>query len=168
MTMTAFLLVSAIQGTAILLDEFFFHRKRGLPRWERIGHPFDTMTVIACLMFLYFFDRTPLTENIYIGMAVFSSICVTKDEWIHRKYCTAEEMWLHAILFMMHPLVLYTAMVEWETARPAFLMLSAGVFVFFVYQIVYWNFVEGKLRQTRQEAHYKKASQDDLYEYFGE
>jgi len=26
------------------VDEFYFHRRRGLPRWERLAHPLDTMT----------------------------------------------------------------------------------------------------------------------------
>lgn len=166
--MTLFLLAAIVQGFAILLDEFFFHIRRPMPKWERLGHPLDTGLVIGCLLFLYFFDRTPLTENIYIGLAVLSCICVTKDEWVHRKYCSAEEMWLHAVLFMMHPLVLFTAFREWETARPLFLLLSLAVGVFFIYEVVYWNFVEPKLKRNRQEAHYKKASREELYEYFSE
>lgn len=166
--MSAFLVVSAVQGAAILADEFFFHRKRGLPRWEVLGHPLDTATVIACLLFLAFVERTPTTEKIYYALAIASCICVTKDEWVHRKYCTAEEMWLHAILFMMHPLVLFTAFNEWEDSRASFLAVAGGVTVFFLYQIVYWNFIEARARKAKQKAHYARVQQEDLYEYFGE
>lgn len=166
--MSAFVVVSIIQGAAIIADEMIFHRKRGLPRWERIGHPIDTFTVIACLMFLALTNRTPTTEIIYYVMAGISCVFVTKDEWVHRKLCSAEEMWLHAILFMMHPLLLFTAMHEWETIRGTLTMVSAGIFSFLVYQVVYWNFIDVKIRKTRQERHYQKHSQEDLYEYFGE
>lgn len=166
--MSAFLVVSALQGTFILLDEFFFHRKRGLPRWEVIGHPIDTLTVIICLFFLAFVERTPTTEKIYFGLAALSCLCVTKDEWVHRKFCTAEEMWLHAILFMMHPLVLFTAMAEWEDSRAAFLAVGGGVTVFLIYQIVYWNFIEVRARKAKARAHYAQAQQEELYEYFSE
>ena len=37
-----------LQGLAMLVDELLFHRRRGLPRWERIGHPIDTLSVLAC------------------------------------------------------------------------------------------------------------------------
>lgn len=166
--MSAFVVVSIIQGAAIIADEMIFHRKRGLPRWEKIGHPIDTMTVIACLMFLALTNRTPTTEIIYYVMAGFSCVFVTKDEWVHRKFCSAEEMWLHAILFMMHPLLLFTAMNEWETIRGTLTMVSAGIFGFLVYQVIYWNFIDVKIRKTQQERHYKKLSREDLYEYFSE
>lgn len=165
---SAFLIASGIQGAAILFDEFFFHHRRGLPRWERLGHPLDTMSVIACLLFLVFVDRTPTTEMVYYVIASASCLLVTKDEWIHRKLCSAEEMWLHAILFIMHPLVLFTGMAEWETNRPLILAASGGIFVFLVYQIVYWNFVESRALKAKQQAHYARARQEDLYEYFGE
>jgi len=38
------LLPLAVQGLAILVDEFYFHLARGLPRWERIGHPAQILT----------------------------------------------------------------------------------------------------------------------------
>ena len=37
----------AVQGLAILVDEFWFHHRRGLPRWERLGHPIDTLPLIT-------------------------------------------------------------------------------------------------------------------------
>lgn len=162
--MSLFLIASAVQGGAILIDEFFFHRRRGLPLWERIGHPLDTLTVILCLLFLYFTERNPTTEKIYYVMAIFSSICVTKDEWIHRKHCSSEEMWLHAVLFMMHPLVLFSAMLEWENSRSAFLSLAVSVSVFLLYQVIYWNFVAPPEPTERHQG----LSKDELYEYFGE
>lgn len=166
--MSAFVIVSALQGATILFDEFYFHRKRGLPRWEVMGHPIDTLTVIVCLLFLVFVERTATTEKIYYALAIGSCLCVTKDEWVHRKFCSAEEMWLHAVLFMLHPLVLFTAMAEWEKSRPILLAVAGGVFVFFIYQVLYWNFLAARAREAKREAHYARALQEDLYEYFSE
>ncbi len=42
----------ALQGLAILVDEFYFHRRRGLPIWERWGHPLDTLSLLICWLFL--------------------------------------------------------------------------------------------------------------------
>lgn len=166
--MKLFLLVAGLQGLAIGCDEFIFHQKRGLPKWERISHPFDTMMVVLCLGFLYFFERTPLTEGIYYALAVISCIGVTKDEWVHRKYCSAEEMWLHGVLFIMHPLVLFTAMAAWESARPAILTVACLVLGFFSYEIIYWSYLEERLRTKRQEAQYRRVNRDEAYDYFAE
>ncbi|WII72177.1 hypothetical protein QJS83_17075 [Bdellovibrio sp. 22V] len=166
--MTAFIIVSAIQGAAILFDEFFFHRKRGLPKWERISHPIDTLSMIGCLLFLAFVERTPTTEKIYYVIAALSCILVTKDEWVHRKYCKAEEMWLHAVLFMMHPLILFFAMGVWEDGRALFLGLSGGIFIFLIYQLIYWGLLDNRLKKAQLPAQTAKAQQSDLYEYFGE
>lgn len=166
--MSAFFVVSIIQGAAIIFDEFIFHHKRGLPKWERIGHPIDTMTVIGCLMFLALMPRTPTTEVIYYVMAVTSCVFVTKDEWVHRKFCSAEEMWLHAILFMMHPLLLFTAMNEWENIRGMLMGVSGGIFCFFVYQVVYWNYFEERIRKGRLETQYRRVNREEAYDYFAE
>lgn len=165
--MSLFFIVSVIQGAAILFDEFYFHRKRGLPKWERIGHPIDTLSVIACLLFLALAEKNSITIWVFAAMAVASCILVTKDEWVHRKLCTAEEMWLHAVCFMMHPLLLFSGYIEWEDQRPLFLALAGGISVFLVYQIAYWNFIEPKLQKKKQPLHQPHNS-DDLYDYFGE
>lgn len=166
--MSFFIIISAIQGFSILFDEFFFHHKRIMPRWERIGHPIDTATVLTCLFFLYFFNPTPITTPIYIGLAIFSCVFVTKDEWVHWKYCGPEEMWLHAVLFVTHPLLLFSALAEWQTQKFSFLAVGLSVSVFFVYQIVYWNFIEPQQKKNLLEKNRRAISADELYEYFGE
>ena len=159
---------SLLQGAFIVLDEFIFHRKRGLPRWELIGHPIDTATVLACLAFLIFMDRTRVNEIIYSGMAIISCLCVTKDEWVHWKFCPPGELWMHAVLFILHPIVLFSAMSMWEINTPIIAAVASAISVFFVYQVVYWNFLEARLRKSRQQAHYQKVTTEELYEYFGE
>lgn len=166
--MSPFLIISAIQGTSILVDEFFFHHKRTMPLWERRGHPIDTATVLACLYFLYFFDPTPTNITIYYVLALASCLCITKDEWVHWKYCGPAEMWLHAVLFVTHPLLLFSAMAEWETQKPLFLAVALGVTVFFFYQVIFWNFLEPYLKKMKLKKQYRSVSKDELYEYFGE
>lgn len=166
--MSTFLIASTIQGLVVLIDEFFFHHRRGLPRWERLGHPLDSSTVILCLTFLYFTQPSPTNVIIYYALAIASCLCVTKDEWVHWKYCGPEEMWLHAVLFILHPIVLYTAMSQWQEQSSEILLVGGFILTLFVYQVVYWNFLEGHIRKIRQKAHYRRLSQEDLYEYFGE
>ena len=146
-----------VQLIVINIDEFYFHIKRGLPKWERLGHPLDTLTVLACFAFILFFPYSSLNLKIYIGLAIFSCIFVTKDEFVHKECCPAAEQWLHALLFLNHPLTLTAAGLIWPIlhgdAGPAWLSLNAhgellkkmmwvqtiSVGLFLCYQTIYWN-----------------------------
>lgn len=149
-----------VQMLVITFDEFYFHVRRGLPKWERMGHPLDTLTVLACFSFILFVPYSTFFLKIYIGFAIFSCIFVTKDEFVHKNCCAASEQWLHALLFLNHPIVLTAAGLLWPIIHGAIgpawqqslipyshslrLMLlgqTAGIAVFLTYQIIYWNFI---------------------------
>jgi hypothetical protein len=140
--MLAFVLCAvALQAVVMLVDEGYFHRRRGLPRWERIGHPLDTLSVAACYAWLLI--ATPAhtsSMGIYVALAAFSCLLVTKDEVVHARVCTRAECWLHAVLFVLHPIVLagigyaWLHGEAWLVRVQLALTLSGGV-----YQVVYWN-----------------------------
>lgn len=144
----------------ITFDEFYFHVRRGLPKWERLGHPLDTLTVLGCFSYILFVPYSSFFLKIYIALAIFSCVFVTKDEFVHKDCCLASEQWLHALLFLNHPIVLTSAGLLWplmnkadvpswmngfkpyaDTLRSIFIVQTACVFLFFIYQIVYWNFI---------------------------
>ena len=131
-----------VQFVVITVDEFYFHWRRGLPRWERLGHPLDTLTVIAALAYplIFPFSRTHLA--CYSALAAFSAFFVTKDEFVHKECCSAHEQWLHALLFLNHPLVLIAVAFLWVKGASLFLVtqLVAGL-LFCFYQTIYWNFI---------------------------
>ncbi|MCX6994290.1 MAG: hypothetical protein NTY13_00385 [Chlamydiae bacterium] len=157
----------AIQALMIIFDEWVYHLKRGLPRWERIGHPIDTASFILCLCFVQFVQFSPSALLWYILLAVISCLLITKDEFMHKHHCEACEHWVHAILFINHPLLLISIGLLWYAVSseppPWFLSESANntvlitVFVqgqtlftllFMLYQIIYWNFI-WKLKENR-------------------
>jgi hypothetical protein len=132
-----------IQALAILFDEFHFHHKRGLPKWERIGHPIDTLSLVACLTYVMMAPFTSKSLIIYICLATLSCLLVTKDEWVHKEHCEGKEQWLHALLFLNHPLVLIsTGLIWWKGGAFTFFLIQASFAALFcVYQFVYWNFL---------------------------
>ena len=122
-----------LQMLCIAADEFWFHKKRGLPRWERIGHPLDTLTVVLCLAWILFVAPNRRTVIAF-----------------------AAEQWLHALLFMLHPIMLASAAFLWPAIwglpgsfswivrfygfERAFLTSVCAMMVGFgVYQFVFWN-----------------------------
>ena len=146
----------ALQGVVTVADEVVFHWKRGLPRWERLGHPLDTLTVLCCMLWILCVPPGSRAAWAYAGLAIFSSVFVTKDERVHKLYCPAAEHWLHAVLFILHPLVLISLALLWPAAhgqssdfaglilysgweRGALWAVSAMAFLFGSYQLAYWN-----------------------------
>ena len=136
-----FIIVVGLQAVAMIVDEAYFHRRRELPRWERIGHPLDTLTIVICLGWLLAASPTTTNLYVYVGLAIASTLFVTKDEFVHAKLCTGGEQWLHAVLFVLHPLVLAAFAGMWWTGQlwPLGAQLVITV-LFMTYQIVYWNF----------------------------
>lgn len=154
------LLPFIVQMIVINFDEFYFHVRRGLPKWERLGHPLDTLTVLACFSFILFVPYSSFFLKVYIALALFSCIFVTKDEFVHKECCPASEQWLHALLFLNHPVVLTAAGLLWplvggaavpawisglipytDTLRLALQIQTACVALFLIYQTIYWNFI---------------------------
>ena len=144
-----------LQTFCMAVDEFYFHRRRGLPRWERLGHPLDTLTALACFVWLLSAAPSALSLGVYVGLSVFSCLFVTKDEQVHSKHCHPDEQWLHALLFILHTLVLLSAGLLWPAWRRQTLSFiryngferkfllgnTLLTLVFGLYQLVYWNFI---------------------------
>jgi hypothetical protein len=132
--------VLASQGMLMLVDEFVFHRRRDMPRWERIGHPLDTLSVLAPLLLALFLPAERPWIFVFVVLAVFSSLLVTKDEGVHSRLCGAGEQWLHAVLFLLHPLIFVAIWILWRQGEGVWITLQASLTVgFFVWQFVYWN-----------------------------
>ncbi len=156
----AFFIPFFIQAIAIGVDEVYYHIKRGLPRWERIGHPLDTLTVVACLFFVLCVPFSMPMIKYYVALAILSCLMVTKDEFVHKHHCPVGEHWLHALLFINHPVMLASAGLMWAAmsseSGPTWLLAhlsSPQIFIYFLsvqatiaalfmlYQAIYWNFI---------------------------
>jgi hypothetical protein len=132
-----------LQALLMLVDEFVFHRRRGLQRWEVWGHPLDTLSVGLTVAVPAFFPPTKTWLFTYVALALFSCVLVTKDEWVHAQHCAPTEHWLHALLFVLHPVVfgcLGWAWLEEFAGFPRALLWGELVALggFAIYQVLYW------------------------------
>jgi len=145
-----------IQMVAIGLDESLFHIKRGLPKWERIGHPLDTLSVLGCVLFVILVPYAATMIKWYVALGIFSCLLITKDEFVHKHHCPAAEQWLHAVLFVNHSILLIAMGLMWPKIHGAdfpvwlggrefmknFLIFQACMIgLFCLYQVIYWNFL---------------------------
>ena len=145
------------------VDEFYFHWRRGLPRWERLGHPLDTLTVLVCQAWLCWQTPSAFNVGVYAVLCLISSLFVTKDEAQHQRFCRSGEHWLHAVMFMLHPLMLTAAGLVWGVAhgKLPFIIAVGGeawalrgnlvmIFLFGLYQLLFWNFVWQRLPRSQK------------------
>jgi 2-polyprenyl-6-hydroxyphenyl methylase/3-demethylubiquinone-9 3-methyltransferase len=147
-----------LQGGLMLIDEGF-HMRRGLPAWERWGHPLDTFLAAACFALALLAPVPPFGIGLYAAAAALACLSVTKDEWVHARHCSGTESWLHACLFLLHPVVLALAGI-WAFGAAGhglgaaghagfgtFLAIQAALTVAFgIWQIAYWNGPWGRAR----------------------
>jgi hypothetical protein len=149
-----------LQAAFILFDEIFFHIRRGLPKWERIGHPIDTLSFIICVMTTQFFPCSTPNLLWYVVLSLASCLLITKDEFVHKHHCPASEQWLHSIMFVNHPIMLTCLGLLWyatSTSTPPKLLQTVAqnkemttvflkgqtIFASFLmlHQIIYWNII---------------------------
>jgi hypothetical protein len=152
MTPGVLLLPPLLQMLAMLADEGICHQRRGLPRWERLGHPLDTLSVAGCYGWLVATSPGSHALAIYVGAAAFSCLLVTKDEFVHARVCGAFESWLHATLFVLHPVVfLAFGFIWWSGEHPWLIRAQlAATLAFGIYQLVYWNWRDSWSRFLRR------------------
>lgn len=153
------LLFSAIgiflaQGTIMAVDEFYFHWRRGLKAWEVWGHPVDTLFFLACFFLAWKFPPHTVMRNVWIVLALVSTLIITKDEWVHKKECCAAEQWLHALLFILHPISLWMCYQLWQSGLPEhkglLLLQTTLIGGFLAYQVFFWQAVAPKLPKFNQ------------------
>lgn len=163
------LLPFAVQALLMTADEFRFHHRRGLPRWERLGHPLDTATVLACYGTTLALPPTPFNLKLYAGLALFSCLFVTKDEFVHARRCSAAEQWVHAVLFVLHPLVLGTAALLWYWGvRWPLIGQTAMTALFGGYQLVYWNWLRSGNETDNAPASAAGVVNNAIYDTLGD
>lgn len=139
-----------VQGAIMFADEFYFHRKRNLPRWERIGHPLDTFSVLVVFLAFSVLPKMETTPYWLIGLMTFSCLFITKDEWVHQQECSAGEHWLHSVLFVLHPTLFFSAWWIWKESGPTAIQhFALGALTLFLgYQIAYWNFIRADRKEN--------------------
>lgn len=144
----------ALQGLAMMVDEFIFHRRRGLERFERWGHVADTGLFFLALLVPALAAPSGSALLLYGFLAISSSLLITKDEWVHAAACKPFEQWCHAVLFVLHGPILMTVGLLWYLAPEItlFHFLPLAVFSWGFYQFYYWNiYYDGKSRSSGRE-----------------
>ena len=122
-------LLSLLQGGLMAIDEWVFHRRRGLSLWELWGHPVDSFLYVLPLSVAALASATSGWLAIYLLLCVISCLVITKDEWVHARECVPAEHWLHALLFIVHPVVLWGVGTMWMQGEGTVLRRALPVLI---------------------------------------
>lgn len=110
------------------IDELICHRARfPMPKWELWSHPLDTSIVFLLVGLAVGLAPTEINQKIYAGIALISILLVTKDEWVHKVHCSGFELWIHSLLFILHPIFLYSIFRGWVTGQNNFLGVTLSL-----------------------------------------
>lgn len=153
-----------IQAIIFAIDEFFFHRKRSLKAWEVLGHPVDTVAFLIPLSLCFLSISISHKEILFLIASVFSCLVITKDEWIHKKESCGTENWLHSLLFILHPVVLFSI---WELQKNNnFITLKIiFCFVFFVFFLQIVNAVKYFFHKKDIDKSHYSSLNDGWYDF---
>ncbi len=113
--------LAAAQACLMAADEFVWHARRGLGAVERWSHLADALAFAAALAPAALLPPGPRALLLYAALAVFSTLLITKDEWLHADACAPGEHWSHAVLFALHPAVLIAVGALWTRGEGALL-----------------------------------------------
>lgn len=134
-------LVLGAQAIVMAVDEGYCHRRRGLGRFEGWGHPLDTLSVLGCLGIALLLPWSSAASTAFVAASVGSCLLITKDEGIHARECSGLEHWIHALLFILHPVVLALTHELWKAGANKNLLQGQALFtgLLLAYQVLYWQ-----------------------------
>jgi hypothetical protein len=73
-------------------------------------------------------------------LSVLSCLIILKDEWVHAGRVSGFEGFLHASLFLIHPVTLYWLLQVWQNEdRGPIRWIALGLLGFAVMQFGLWN-----------------------------
>lgn len=129
-----------IQLSLMTVDEFVFHKRRGLSVFESYGHVADSALFGLALCVPGYMQYSSSALYAFIALGILSSLLITKDEWEHSGSCEPAENWVHALLFINHPVLLFCIGLLWWRGEASLLrsIFPVAVFCFSVYQALAW------------------------------
>jgi hypothetical protein len=104
--------IFAVYGLILFIDEFAFHRRKGLA--ERRSQALDTFWMAACAGVVSFVEYGDMPRLVFGGLSLISMIWMTRNQFEHARHATPGEHYLHSLQFVLHPILLITLMAVWQ------------------------------------------------------
>ena len=143
------LFLMILHVTIFHVDEYYFHRRRTLCRKEVLSMFLDGVLFLPPLVIASFAPVTETWISIYTVLAILSCISVIKNEWFFLHDVSKKERVVHAALYVLHPILLYTFFISWvgQYLHNNFNFYLVQIFYMgfgvktLTHQLIYWNYL---------------------------
>jgi hypothetical protein len=133
-------------------DEYALKRKRSLSQSEINSALIDGFLFLSIVALTIFTNFSSTLSYVYIGLAVLSCASIIKNEFFYPDTIKREERVVHALMYVLHPLILYCFYTSWSmnffitnmtywTMQLLYLILG---FKTITYHVIYWNYIHKK------------------------
>ena len=134
------------------IDEHYYNKNRSHTKYEILSVITDGIFLMIPLLFATFVPHHPKWELTYKVMGASSMLSIVKNELFYNKDLQIPERLIHAALYVLHPILLFSFYESWTKnyfdSHPNFWMIQiiyVGIgFKTVSYQLVYWNYIHEK------------------------
>ncbi len=151
--MVLFISITTIfHAFAFAYDEYVLNKRRDLSQGEINSALIDGIIYLSTVAFTIFTTYSDVLGSLYVFLASCSCISIIKNEYFYPNNLPKIERIIHAILYILHPLILYAFYLSWKEnffqTNMTYWMLQLGYmalgFKAMSYHVIYWNFIHRK------------------------
>ena len=144
--------ITLFHAVLYFLDEHIFHRERGLSTNEIKSGVFDGILFVITVGLTIFTTYSESLSYLYITLATLSCLSIIKHEYFYPEVLSKKERLTHALLYIVHPLILYAFYLSWQSnlfdQNLLYWMLQLAYFALAFksasFYIIYWNYIYEK------------------------
>lgn len=145
------ILVIILHAVLVNIDDHLFNNKRGHLKYETLSVILGALLFLIPQLIAIFVTYDETMGLVYKVLAGISMVSIVQSEMFHKNLHVKERL-LHACLYVLHPIVLFTFFESWQNnyfvTHTNFWMIQlvyVGVGIKTItYQIIYWNYIHEK------------------------
>lgn len=142
------LFIVILHGILFRVDEYMFHRKRGLQKRELTNSLIDGLIFLITLAVAMFSKHSYWSDKIYIALSIVSCLSIVKNEFFYENLKKGERF-VHALLYVFHTTILYAFYISWRINyfdSHYYIWLTQLLYMILgfqtlAYSLIYWNYI---------------------------
>lgn len=159
-------LTTTLHALVFFYDEYILHKKRVLSQKEVNSGLIDGLLFLSTVAMTLFTTYTKQLGYLYIALGFLSCLAILKHELFLPSDISPKERLVHAILYVLHPLILYAFYTSWKmnffATNLTYWMLQLGYFALgfkaISYHVIYWNYIYERNPKNRKKIVLKNES----------
>ncbi len=134
------------------VDEYILRKQRDVSQKEINSVLVDGLLFLSIVAMTIFTSYSKNLGYIYLVLSALSCISIVINEAFYPASLSCKERVIHALLYILHPLILYAFYSSWKmdffNTNMTYWWLQLGYLVLgakaITYHVIYWNFIHNK------------------------